>query len=124
MAQGANNYDSIPGLKATGDLSSSQYKAVKMSSTAGSVKVCSATTDIGIGVLQNKPKDGQPAEVAFFGICKAQLAASVTVAKPLLYPNTTGQLQGTSVMAAAVIGQAFEASSATPGEIHPIMIGR
>ncbi len=113
-------YFAIPGLKATGDLSSSQYLAVKMASTAGAVKVCSATTDNPCGILQNKPTDGQPAEVAFTGCVKAQLAASVTVSK-FLGPNTTGQLAATSVRSNYTIAKSIEAST-NAGEIHPVLL--
>jgi len=117
-------YITIPGLTAGADLSSSQYCTVKMASTAGQVIICAAATDVPVGVLQNKPTSGQAAEVATLGVVKAKLGASVALTKPLLYPNTTGYLQGTTVPSKSTIGTAFEISSATAGEIHPIILGR
>lgn len=60
------------------DLSSSQYKFV-MLHTDGTVKACSATTDIPIGVLQNKPTSGQAAEVALLGWTKVQSDAALSI---------------------------------------------
>lgn len=56
---------------AGGDLSSSQYKFVKLNSS-GEVVVCAAITDIPIGVVQNKPTQGGVAEVVIAGITKIQ----------------------------------------------------
>ena len=52
----------LPGLTANADLSAKQYYYVKLVG-AGLVDVCSAVTDIPIGVLQNNPVSGMPAEV-------------------------------------------------------------
>ena len=72
-----SNLQSYPGLKATGDLSSSQFKVVKYSSTDLAVKVVTATTDTAIGILQDKPTTGQEANVAYAGISK--LVSGTTV---------------------------------------------
>jgi hypothetical protein len=67
-----------PGLKAAADLSAKQYYFVKITAN-DTVNVCSAVTDRPIGVLQNKPKSGDTAEVCMLGISKvsgdADLAA-------------------------------------------------
>ena len=59
------------------DLSSSQYKFVKMS---GNMKVieCDALTDIPIGVLQDKPKNGNPALVMVLGRSKVDSGGALT----------------------------------------------
>lgn len=114
-------YHSIPGLVAGADLSAKQYLAVKMASTAGQVIVCAATTDVPLGILQNDPVAGEPAEVAYCGVVKAKFAASVTAGK-LATINTTGQIAGTSVISKSCIGKVFEASSATAGELHPVLL--
>ena len=54
---------------ASADLSAKQYHFVKMSGN-NTVTVCAAITDIPIGVLQNTPESGYPAEVCLFGISK------------------------------------------------------
>lgn len=67
----------MPGLAATGDLSAKQFYWVKMSSTAGKVKVVNATTDEPIGILQNDPTSGDEAEVQYQGIAKVVAGTSV-----------------------------------------------
>lgn len=58
-------------LPAGGDLSSSQFKFVKLNSS-GQVVDVAAATDIPVGVLQNKPASGGAAEVMVIGITKVQ----------------------------------------------------
>lgn len=65
-------------LKASGDLSSSQYKIVKLSA-ARTVTVCAAVTDVPVGVLQSKPAaTGRAAVVRVAGSTKIQADASLT----------------------------------------------
>lgn len=62
----------ISGLEAAADLSTHQFKFVKLD-TAGRVAAISAVTDIPIGILQNKPSGiGVAAEVMADGISKVQ----------------------------------------------------
>ncbi len=68
----------LPGLKAGADLSSSQYKFVKLSA-AGTVVACDGATDRPIGVLQNKPTSGQAATVVTIGVTKIQPDEALTV---------------------------------------------
>lgn len=58
-----------PGLTASADLSTHQYKFVKLSGEK-TVTVCSAATDLPFGVLQNAPTSGQEAEVTSIGVTK------------------------------------------------------
>lgn len=58
-----------PGLSAGADLSSHQYKFVKISA-ANTVILCAAVTDHPYGVLQNSPVQGQAAEVCCHGLTK------------------------------------------------------
>lgn len=60
----------LPGLQAVASLTSNQFYWVKMSSTAGKVKVVNATTDEPIGILQNAPAAGVEAEVQYQGVAK------------------------------------------------------
>jgi hypothetical protein len=56
---------------AASDLSANQYCFVKMSgSGADTVTVCTAQGEQAIGVLQNKPKTGQPARICICGVTK------------------------------------------------------
>lgn len=114
-------YDSIPGLVATGDLSSSQYKIVKASSTAGAVKVAAtAATDAILGVLQNDPTAGQAAEVAFNGICKVLAEASVTYGSSVTV-SSTGRAKTTTTDGNRIVGIAL-AASASAGDIIPVLL--
>jgi hypothetical protein len=56
---------------AGGDLSSSQYKFVKLNSS-GQVVSIAANTDIPYGILQNAPASGGQATVALCGVSKVQ----------------------------------------------------
>ena len=116
-------YGTIPGLVATGDQSSNQYKVMAFGSTAGTVKAATtAATDTIIGILQNDPADGEPAEVAAWGVCKALAAASVT-AGAALTTNSTGQVTVTTTDLDQVVGFAIEASSAA-GDLIAILVSR
>jgi len=75
-------------LVAGGDLSSSQYKFVKLNSSGQAVAVAAAT-DAPIGVLQNTPLAGQEAEVVVTGGTKLLLGGTVAAAGRVS-PNATG----------------------------------
>lgn len=65
-------------LPAAADLSTKQYYFVKLNSS-GQVDVCSANTDIPVGVLQNKPTAaGGAAEVMVVGVSKVSGDADLT----------------------------------------------
>lgn len=83
----------IPGLvvsfPAGGDLSSSQFKFVKLNAS-GQVVDIAAATDVPIGVLQNNPTSGQGATVMIDGITKLQADAALTVGTAI-GPSADGQ---------------------------------
>lgn len=66
-------------LKAGGDLSSSQFKFVKLNSS-GEVVDVAANTDQPIGVLQNNPASGGAASVMVAGVTKVQGDANLAKA--------------------------------------------
>lgn len=71
----------IPGhpkapVKAAADLSTKQYRFVKLTGDL-SVNVCSAATDAPYGVLQDKPASGVAADVMTRGITKVILGGTV-----------------------------------------------
>ena len=68
----------IPGLKAAADLSSKQYYLVELTA-ADTVNECNGVTDRPIGVLQNAPKSGEPAEVCALGVTKINSDAALSV---------------------------------------------
>ncbi len=82
MAQAfTTRYDTIPGLTAAADLSSTgQFKAVKLLSTAGQINLAATSILVSkvVGLLQNNPKSGDAAEVAYQGIAKGIAGTSAT----------------------------------------------
>lgn len=67
----------LPGFTASADLSTHQYKFVKISG-ANTVTVCAAATDVPIGVLQNAPASGESAQVMLTGISKVSSDAALS----------------------------------------------
>lgn len=69
----------LVGLTAAADLSAAgnQYKFVELVGN-NSVNVCNGATDRPIGVLQNRPKSGEAAEVVAIGVTKVQADAQLT----------------------------------------------
>lgn len=120
MAVGGQ-FISIPGLVAAADLSSSQFKAVKLASTANQVKAVSASTDEIIGILQNAPESGEEAEVACQGIVKALVEASVSAGN-FLGPSATGRLTVAETDDDVNIGYALEGSTTSAGDIVKVLL--
>lgn len=88
MAYEISNYSVKVSLVAGGDLSSSQYKFVKMNSS-GQVVAVAAATDRPVGVLQNNPASGGVAEVLVTGGTKLVLGGTVTEGA-IVSPSSTG----------------------------------
>lgn len=88
MAYEISNYAVKVSLVAGGDLSSSQYKFVKLNSS-GQVIAVAAATDRPIGVLQNNPASGGVAEVLITGGTKLVLGGTVTEGA-IVSPSSTG----------------------------------
>lgn len=84
----------ISGYVAAADLSAYQYCLVKRSA-ANTVNICTADTDLAIGVLYNKPDAaGAPAEIAPPGQCamlRVDGNASAITAGMRLSCNSTGE---------------------------------
>ena len=123
MAYGDSNALQIPGLVATGDLSSKQYYFVKMASTAGAVKVCAATTDHPIGVLQNDPTDGQPAEIVALGVTKVMCGSTAVTVGADIGWNAEGQANVRTAAGSRSAGTAIEASSADADIVSILLHG-
>ena len=101
----------IPGLRAGADLSALQFHAVKPASTAGEVVAVSGVADDCIGILYNKPADGEPAEVASGGILKGVAGGTIVAGKPVGF-NSTGRLVQSTADQRQLVGYAVEAASA------------
>ena len=81
-----------PGVLVAGaDLSTHQYKPVAID-TDGDV-ILAVDGALAIGILQNKPLEGEACEIEMDGISKAVIGVSLTNAGTLLTPAaTTGKL--------------------------------
>lgn len=103
-------------LKAAADLSSKQYYFVKLDSN-GDAALCSAATDIPLGVLQNEPGNGETAEVLMVGISKVSADAALTIGW-LIGTSADGQadrkIPGTDTTE-YVVGQVITSTSAAAG---------
>lgn len=113
---------SIPGLKASADLSAKQHYWVKISGP-GTVDVCSAVTDLPCGILQNNPVAGREATVAMFGLSKAVGAAALTAGAIIgtaADGRTAAKVPGTNTTH-FVCGQVIEGTGAA-NELATVMI--
>ena len=112
MAFEFSNYSVKLTRVADGDLSASQYRFVKLSTT-DKVAVCSAATDIPIGILQNAPTSGQEAEVLIIGGSKLVAGEAMAIGAAVgivangrgATANTTDEYTlGTTLSTAATAG--------------------
>jgi hypothetical protein len=114
----------IPGFKlgvllAGADLSTHQYKAVKVNGS-GAVVLAAALTDGCIGILQNAPTSGQPCEVMVDGVSKFKAGAGIT-AGAVLSCGTDGRPITAAGVGTPVIGVALE-TVANANEIGSALI--
>ena len=98
---------------AAADLSAKQYYFVKLSA-ANTVNVCTAITDIPIGILQNKPESGEAATVCLFGISKVSADGTLAAGNII---GTSADSQADAIAAGSdttvyTMGQALEAAAA------------
>lgn len=99
-----------PGLKAGADLSAAanQFKAVKLDAS-GDIILCSSAGELVFGVLYNKPKSGEAAEVVVAGSPKLQVDAAINE-NDILVTSADGQ---------------FAASTPAVGNLdHPFAIAK
>jgi len=101
-------------LTAGADLSAKQYHFVKMAS-ATTVDVCSAITDVPIGVLQNDPTSGNTATICIFGVTKVVADGTLAAGNVI---GTSADGQADAIVAGTdttvyVMGQAITAAAAS-----------
>lgn len=108
------------GLLAGASLASSQYKIVKLASTAGEVIVGAAATDQCIGVLLNDPADGEEALIQVNGVAKVLAEASVSAGN-LVASSTTGRAKAASTANNKILGIALDASSSA-GDLIRVLL--
>ena len=105
-------------LNAGADLSAPAklYTAVKL--TSAGVVSCSVAGELGIGILQNNPKVGDPAKVAIGGVSKVKTGAAIAVGVPVA-TNAAGLLI-TAVATNKIIGVSLAAAAS--GDIIPVLV--
>ena len=113
-------YWTIPGLIASSTLASKQFYPVKLSSTAGTVTLCSAATDAVIGVLMNDPGTGEAAEVAFCGLVQVAAEASQS-AGTFVAASSTGRAKTTTSANDDAFGKLIDASSSAGDLVRVIL---
>jgi len=101
------------GLAANADLSALQFRFMKLA-TGSKFDKATAATDLIAGILQNKPKSGQVADVRHFGGSKLQVdgnAAAIAVGDQLT-SNSVGKGIKTTTTGNVVRAFALEPSTA------------
>lgn len=117
------NQMTYTGLSAAADLSNKQYVAVRFAG-AGLTNQVSEVLKAGaqtgpIGILQNKPKSGEAANVAFLGLSKAFGGGTIT-AGAVIASTVSGTIVN-AVSGDTALGRAMETAT-THGEIVTVML--
>lgn len=100
----------IPGLIASGDLSSDQFKLVKKNTTDNQVALNDVAGGPVVGVLYNKPDAAnEAAEVVNLGVAKVTAGATITAGDHIV-----SNASGTAAVAA---------SGATGGDVGDFVVG-
>lgn len=113
-----------PSYAANADLSSYQYFLVKRHSTEGQCALVAGTTDLPIGLLQNKPAAaGRAAEVMVLGKSKANVEATSDISiGSKLGPNTDGRLIIKTSNNDIVCAIAEQAATTATGDIITVTV--
>ena len=101
--------DTVPGFAAA-DLSAKQYIAVRLSALNSTNQASDATNSGVLGVLQNKPKSGEAATIAYAGVSKIVAGGAITVGDVITF-NSSGKA-ATVASGQMAIGRAIEAATA------------
>ena len=110
---------SIPGLVAAADLSAAQFKMVKITA-AMTVNLATVKGEGIIGILQNKPKSGEPADVLTLGVSKL-VTGTGNLAAAAQYETDTDGTGVTAEVGKVSPGSVLIAASA--GELATVTIG-
>lgn len=112
----------LTGLKAAADLSAKQFYFVKLTAD-NTVNVCSALTDVPIGVLQNTPTANQAAEVTVLGQTKISGDADLDVGM-LIGPSADSQADARTIGTDTthyVVGQVIVGNTAAAGIVTAVI---
>jgi len=123
MARVQSNPMNVLSLVAGLDLSSSQYYALQMDTDAREVKIASTPATEGthvIGVLQNKPVEGDSAAVATAGTSLLYMAADCDIGEKIM--SSSGKGTPVDGDTKSVIGIALSANANGDGGLIEILV--
>lgn len=106
---------------AAADLSAKQYYPVKLTA-ARSVNLATTGGEAIYGILQNKPKSGDAADICIFGVCKAIAGAAFSAGAALMTEATNGRVitqTGTNVTVAIALEAATAANQIISVKVIP-----
>lgn len=107
-------------MVASGDLSAKQYHVMRAIG-AGTTSQGSLSSDAAIiGVLQNDPKNGDHATIAYSGLSKLVAGAAIT-ANDLLTLNSSGRAITQTGSQQIIIGRAISAAAADGNTITALL---
>lgn len=110
---------SIGIISAAADLSAKQFTMVKPSGAFGCVS-CSVIGEPSMGILQNKPKSGEPADITAMGISKL-VCGTGGLTSATQYETAA---DGTGVLAeVGKVGLGYVISGGAVGELATVTIG-
>lgn len=111
-------------MAANADLSAKQFFLVKRHSTEGQCALVAATTDVPVGLLQNKPAAaGRAAEIMVLGLSKADVAAATDIAiGDVLGPDANGRLVKKTANNDIVNATAEQVATAATGDIITVTV--
>lgn len=110
-------------FKAAADLSTKQFFTVKLTAK-DTVNLCAATSDICIGILQDKPKLNQGGAVRILGTSLAVVDGTTPiVAGDRLGPDANGRLVKKTVAGNSTFAIANDSSSAVGDIIEVLIVG-
>jgi hypothetical protein len=119
MAYGVGPILDISGFVAASDLSQKQYHIVEISAD-GKVDVCNNAADRPLGILQNKPRQGEAAIVRILGISQVVSDAALTLDSNY-GTSADGQAVVKTVEGDLVLGRVLEATG-NAGEIATVTV--
>jgi hypothetical protein len=115
-------YDNVTqtiSLPAGADLRTHQFKLVEIN-TSGQIVLAATAGQRCLGVLQNEPNTGEPADVAVAGISKCVAGGTIDEGDLITPQVTTASGLATSTAANNVIGRAV--TPAASGQLFSLLI--
>ena len=101
----ASGNKEVIAIAAGADLSTFQYKVIAVDGTLA------ATNAVALGVLRNKPKNGEFAEIAYAGHMKAYVGGGAIAAGDQLAVTTSGYLIKNVTSTSGIVGKAITAAA-------------